>query len=455
MPDKSIIYGDIINTQGRHKLRDAHVDSFNCLQWTDAAVLPREAYDSSLVFVDLDKPEFSSPDFLLSLATGSKEVKIVGKSENQSTEQAIRVSKLGVSEILSSNQCLEKLHTFLKSLQEDSAKQTSEKSEFCIDALVGQSKHINEIRKMINLLSDVDFPSALILGETGTGKSFVAKILHNTGSRASSNMVEVNCSAIPDELFESELFGHSKGAFTDAKSEKMGLFEFAQNGTLFLDEVGNLSATAQAKLLKILEDKKLRRVGDVTEKDINVRVVAATNIDLREAIEAGSFREDLFFRLNLLTIDIPPLRERPEDIPGMVGHFLSFYSSIYGKSNFKISSEAVTAMQHYRWPGNVRELSNVIEKSVLLSKSKSIKLADIKSALKHSRVSAADRRKIAIDLPPQGKSLEEIEAGIILEVLNMCKWNKSQTAKYLKISRPRLRRIIDNHKLEQNRQEAG
>ncbi|MEZ5357771.1 MAG: sigma-54 dependent transcriptional regulator [Candidatus Zixiibacteriota bacterium] len=455
MPDVSIIYGEIIDAAGQEQLKTSHRKSFDFLQWQHAAEPLDESDDPSFVFVDLDNPEFSTPEFLLSVASTNQSRKIIGKSENPTTEEAIRVSKLGVSEILTSQQCLEKLHNFLEDLQHETDQPVAAgNAEFSVDALVGKSGHIMEIRKMIQVLGDVDFPSALILGETGTGKSFVAKILHNTGMRSDHNLVEVNCSAIPDDLFESELFGHAKGAFTDAKVEKLGLFEYAQNGTLFLDEVGNLTASAQAKLLKILEDKKLRRVGDVNERDINVRVVAATNLDLREAIDAGKFREDLYFRLNLLTIDIPPLRERPVDIPDMARHFLRFYTSIYSKPNYTIAEDALQAMQHYRWPGNVRELSNVIEKAVLLGKGRSIKLNDIKSALKRSRVTAADRRKIVIELPHQGRPLDEIESNIVLEVLNMFNWNKSQVAEFLNISRPRLRRIIESNKLEQNRRKS-
>lgn len=451
MPEKSIIYGDICDSKNRSKLNRRNS---NDIRWIENSGMVDQLNEASLVFVDLDNPEFSSPDFLVSLANNSKEAKIIGKSLNPTIDEAIRVSKLGVSELLTSNECLEKLHTFLEELKNETPASPSGKDLFSIQALVGKSKHIREIRKTISVLSDVDFPSALILGETGTGKSFVSKILHNTGTRAASNMVEVNCSAIPDELFEAELFGHSKGAFTDAKSEKLGLFEFARNGTLFLDEVGNLSASAQAKLLKILEDKKLRRVGEVVERDINVRVVAATNLDLKGAIDSGKFREDLYYRLNLLTIDIPSLRERPEDIPDLVHHFIRHFSSLYSKPQLTIKDEIVEEMKNHYWAGNIRELANVIEKAVLLNRGRTINLQEIRSALKKSRVSVAERQHVTIDMPPQGKALDEIEAQVVLEVLNMYEWNKSQAAEYLKISRPRLRRIIDSHKLEQNRRKS-
>ncbi|MEE9443326.1 MAG: sigma-54 dependent transcriptional regulator [candidate division Zixibacteria bacterium] len=451
MPDKSIIYGDICGGKDRSKLERRNS---NDIHWVEKSGPVEQLGDASLVFVDLDNPEFSSPDFLVSLAHNSKEAKIVGKSKNPTIDEAIRVSKLGVSELLTSDECLEKLHYFLEELKNEIPAPPSGKDGFDIQALVGNSKHIQEIRKTILVLSDVDFPSALILGETGTGKSLISKILHSTGVRAASNMVEVNCSAIPDELFEAELFGHSKGAFTDAKAEKLGLFEFAQNGILFLDEVGNLTASAQAKLLKILEDKKLRRVGEVAERNINVRVVAATNLDLKNAIESGKFREDLYFRLNLLTIEIPPLRERPEDIPELVHHFLRHFSSLYSKPQLIIKDEVIEEMKSHYWAGNIRELSNVIEKAVLLNRGRTINLQEIRSALKKSRVGVAERKHVTINMPPRGKALDEIEAQVVLEVLNICEWNKSQTAEYLKISRPRLRRIIDFHKLEQNRRKS-
>ena len=231
----------------------------------------------------------------------------------------------------------------------------------------------------------------------------------------------------------------------------MGLFEYAQDGTLFLDEVGNLSRSAQAKLLKILEDKKLRKIGDVEEYDINVRVVTATNLDLERAIADNTFREDLYYRLNLLTIHVPPLRERTEDIPDTVEHFLKFYSTLYGKPDLAIDDKAVGEMPEYSWPGNVRELSNVIEQAVLLSRRRLIHLKDIKAALSNSRLTPADRRQIVIDVPPQGIPLSEVEQNVVLQVLNMCQWNKTEAARFLEISRPRLRRIIADTEVEQNR----
>lgn len=453
MSGQTVVYGNIIDEKRRSEIKDRFAKNADTLTWYSDLTLFDTSGDPMTVFVDLDNPLYADADFLLSVATAGEKVKIIGKAKSPSLDDAMRVAKLGVAEILTEDQCLDRLHALLKEVEEAPIRAKSSASRFNTQALIGCSPQINEIRKTIKLLEDVDFPSALILGDTGTGKSLISKILHNAGVRADHNLVEVNCSAIPDELFESELFGHVRGAFTDAKSDKAGLFEYAENGTLFLDEVGNLSASAQAKLLKILEDKKLRKVGTVDEKDINVRVVAATNLDLERAIQQGTFRSDLFYRLNLLTIKIPPLQERPEDIPELIDYYLGFYATNYGKPGLAITDEAITTMQQFDWPGNVRQLCNVIERAVLLTKGSSIGIEDISIALRTGRVTAADRRQITVDFPAQGISLDEIEQTIVKQILNMCDWNKSETARLLRISRPRLRRIIDSAGLEQNRRQ--
>jgi len=454
MSDRAIIYGNIIGDKDRRQISNSFKKNSADIQWLNSPQLFKPNEGFSLIIVDLEDPTFTSDDFIISLATAGDKIKVVGKANDLSLEDTIKVSKLGVSEIITPDQCLKKLHDFLNSLEKTTESATVESTKFSINALIGDSPQMTQIKATLKLLADVDFPSALILGDTGTGKSLICKVLHHTGLRSKSNLVEVNCSAIPDELFEAELFGHSKGAFTDAKSEKLGLFEYAQQGTLFLDEVGNLSPLAQGKLLKILEDKKLRRVGDVAEKDIDVRVVAATNIDLQQAIRDGKFREDLFYRLNLLTIEIPPLRERPKDIPELAEYYIKFYATLYNKSNLELENKAVEEMINYSWPGNIRELSNIMERAVLLSKNKIIKAKDITTAMNKGRITPAERQQIIIDIPPQGISLEKIEQHIIKQILNMFNWNKTETAKYLGISRPRLRRIIETSGVEQNRRKV-
>lgn len=451
MPANTIIYGEILDRNKRTEISRTFPKADNYLKWHDDTRLFKSWEKASTVFVNLDDPKFAESEFLASLATAGSNIKIIGKSNKPDLDQAMRVSKLGVAEILTPEECFDRLCKLLEKENDSNKGKSKNQVKFSTAKLIGISPQIEEIRKTINLLSDVDFPSALILGETGTGKSFISKILHNTGARAPHNLVEVNCSAIPDDLFESELFGHIKGAFTDARSEKIGLFEHAENGTLFLDEIGSLSSTSQAKILKIIEDKKLRRVGDVIEKDINVRVVAATNLDFEKAIETGRFREDLYFRLSLLVIEIPPLRERPEDLEPLIEHYLKYYASLYGIPEIRFTDAALGAMRKHAWPGNVRELCNVIERSVLLSKTDKIDVKDVRTAFQKGRVGLIERRQLIIDVPEQGISLLQIEQTIVKQVLDMLDWNKSEAAKFLGISRPRLRRILDNSGVEQNR----
>jgi two-component system, NtrC family, response regulator AtoC len=454
MPGRTIIFGNIADKNRLRKLSERQDGTDSGLQCHDAPTLFETGAEQTLVFVDLDDPRFAASDFLVSVATAGQHVKLIGKAQSPCLEETKRVARLGVSEVLSADECLMRLEQVLRKAEDVRTTDNTPISRYGCQSLIGASPQMNDIRETVRVLSEVDFPSALILGETGTGKSLISKVLHYSGVRAHHNLVEVNCSAIPEELFESEVFGHVKGAFTDAKSDKRGLFEYANGGTLFLDEVGTLSGSAQAKLLKIVEDKKLRKVGTVDELDINVRVVAATNMNLQEAIGQGRFREDLFFRLNLLTVQIPPLRERPEDIPELIDYYLAYYATNYGKHVSGVSAEATRRMQQHRWPGNVRELCNVIERAVLLGKGKSIDVEDVGLALKDGRVSLAERRQIVIDIPTQGVPLDEIEQTVVKQVLNMFAWNKSATAEFLGISRPRLRRIIEAAGLERDRRKV-
>lgn len=454
MTVETVVFGNIIDDQQRRQLEESGSELSIAYKWRDSPSLESVTHNSTIVIVDLDDPRFASAEFLVSLATAGEKIRLIGKVDNPDLESTKRFARMGVSEVLTSKECLVRLQSMLDEIEKVVEDDEAGSSNYSTHALIGTSSQTNEIREMIKTLSEVDFPSALLLGETGTGKSLVSKILHHYGLRSKHNFVEVNCSAIQDELFESELFGHVKGAFTDAKNDKTGLFEFAQDGTLFLDEVGNLSPSAQGKLLKILDDKKLRRVGAVEDKDINVRVIAATNIDLEDAVKKGIFREDLFFRLNLLTITIPPVRERREDIPDLIDYYMGYFCTNYCKPDLTISKEVMEVLVQHSWPGNIRELCNVVERAVLLTKNSRIGLRDINIAVKDSRISPADRRKMSIDLPPQGISLREIEHNVIKQVLNMFDWNKSEAARYLSISRARLRRMIEAAGLEQNRRQT-
>jgi DNA-binding NtrC family response regulator len=279
--------------------------------------------------------------------------------------------------------------------------------------------------------------TVLIQGETGTGKELVARAIHYNGPRKGAPFVDINCAAIPEQLLESELFGHEKGAFTGAIAAKPGLFELANGGTLFLDEIGHLSLPLQGKLLRALEERGARRVGGSRSISFDVRVIAATHVDLAEAVRQRAFREDLYFRLNVVPITLPPLRARRGDVLPLARHFLSHYASEYGLPVPQLTSDATAALSARPWPGNVRELRNLMERTLLLSGKTTLDANDVASEASPSIASSTDS-----DLPVSG-SLREIVRAVAARTLARCGGNKSQAARELAISRTRLQRLLD------------
>jgi DNA-binding NtrC family response regulator len=310
--------------------------------------------------------------------------------------------------------------------------------------LVGASPVMKRIVELIEKVAPSD-ATVLVRGASGTGKELVARALHYNSSRHDRPLVTVNCAALQENLLESELFGHEKGAFTGAVQTKEGLIEVAEGGTLFIDEVAEMPPGMQAKLLRVLEDGSFRRVGGTQEHHANVRVIAATNKPLEDEQQAGRFREDLFYRLNVITIPLPPLRERREDIPLLIDHFLS--TRQIGSQRTRVGPEAMDALMRYDWPGNVRELANVLERAQILAEEHLITLDDLPDNLASLPVSA----------PPAGASplhLREIERRHVLDVLQREKGNKVHAARTLGISRRALYRLIEKYHLDTARNES-
>ncbi|MEW5924006.1 MAG: sigma-54 factor interaction domain-containing protein, partial [Candidatus Zixiibacteriota bacterium] len=267
-PSKVIVFGARLFLDEWERLRVSNSDSEKRVTLHDAAVIPETDISGSTAFVDLDDKKFRSPEFLKELSTSFDKLQIIGISKSISPNQTIEVARLGVSEILTQEQYRTRVSSFSDMPEPEPTPIPTAGNQYGLSSIIGNSQKMNEIKQMIDNLSDVDYPNAILFGDTGTGKDLVAKVMHYSGVRKDKHFIEVNCSAIPDELFESELFGHKKGSFTGAKSDKIGLFEFADKGTIFLDEIGNLTISAQAKLLKILESRRLRPLGGVEEKDI-------------------------------------------------------------------------------------------------------------------------------------------------------------------------------------------
>jgi two-component system NtrC family response regulator len=277
--------------------------------------------------------------------------------------------------------------------------------------------------------------TVLVTGESGTGKELIAKAIHQNSLRDTKPFITINCGAIPESLIESELFGHRKGSFTGAVSDRVGKFEAANEGTVFLDEVGELPISLQVRLLRVIQEREIDKIGFPKPIPVNVRIIAATNRDLRTLIEDAQFREDLFYRLSVVTIEIPPLRERRDDIPLLLAHFLKKHCTRYKLSVPLISDETLELLTRYDWPGNVRELENVVEHAVVLGPSEVIQVENLPA---HIRNSKSRITAISLKLPDDGIDLEEVEKEILLQALEKNQWNQTRAARYLNISRKTL-----------------
>jgi two-component system NtrC family response regulator len=298
-----------------------------------------------------------------------------------------------------------------------------------LDNIIAESPQMKRILEMLERVAPTE-TTVLILGESGTGKELIARAIHANSSRADGPFVAVNCAAIPENLLESELFGHVKGAFTGAIRDRIGKFEAAEAGTIFLDEIGEMRADLQVKILRCLEERSLERVGDNKPIRVDVRVLAATNKDLAKAIQAGEFREDLYYRLNVVPLSIPPLRERREDIRALAQHFLK---RLGAASRLTIAPDAFRALETYDWPGNVRELENALERAMIFHRGDVIRVEDLPETIRQPR--AREAAALPVSLPEAGLSLEEVEKELILRALQKHEWNQSRAARYLGITR--------------------
>ena len=295
--------------------------------------------------------------------------------------------------------------------------------------------------------------TVLIRGETGTGKELLARAIHFNSSRKHKPLITINCAAIPKELLESELFGHKRGAFTGAVGEKRGKIEIADGGTVFLDEIGEMPLELQVKLLRLIEEGEIEKIGSEVRNQVDVRIIAATHRDLQAMIEDGTFREDLYYRLVVIPLLLPPLRERMEDIPDLVQYFFRKSQQKNDRPELVMAPALLPYFARYRWPGNVRELENVVERMVVLARSDEIMVQDLPEFLRRER---AGVEALEIDLPPQGVSLEAIEKELIVKALERCGWNQTQAARYLDISRKTLIYRMERHGIRrQHAQQAS
>jgi len=398
-----------------------------------------ERLNPDVVLLDNRMPELTGVEVLEFIHRTGNQIPVILMTAYGSTEVTIQAMKLGAFDYIVKPF---KLNDLLLVLQKAATMQklTSEVDALRRElgqhepggALIGQSPQMQEIYKIIGRVADTDV-TVLIQGESGTGKELVARAIHMNSSRQGQPFIKINCAAIPENLLETELFGHEKGAFTGAGNRKLGKFEIANKGTIFLDEIGEMSQSTQAKILRVLQDREYERVGGNETIKVDVRIVAATNKDLQKAVEEGSFREDLFFRLNVVSIHMPPLRERQADIAELVGYFLNRYNRQMNKKIQGFSPEAMQLLQRYSWPGNVRELQNVCERVVVMATGPIITADDLPFNIQAAGKGldlAAHRGRMTLK-----EMLMDVERQIIITALQENNWNRTITAQQLGISR--------------------
>ncbi|UCF84963.1 MAG: sigma-54-dependent Fis family transcriptional regulator [Desulfobacteraceae bacterium] len=404
-------------------------------------LLKEKGFD--IVFTDLKMPDFGGLELLEAIKEVNPETEVILVTGYGTIESAIKALKLGSYDYLQKPIKLERLKVLIDRIMEKKKLQKenmllkrSLKERYRYDELVGVSHKLQEIYEIIDRISQ-NSPTVLIQGESGTGKELVAKVIHQNSDRKDKPFVPVNCGAIVEGLLESELFGHVKGAFTGATRDTIGLFKAAEGGTIFLDEVAEINPAIQVKLLRVLQDKKVRPVGDTREYKVNARVIAATNKDLEEAIKKGALRKDLFYRLNIVSIKMPPLRQIKEDIPLLINHFLNKFNSRNKKKVVGLSSEAMDILLNYHWPGNVRQLVNVIERAFALGVNEIIQVTDLPSEIKKF----GDNSKITGTV----YTLQENEVILIKKALSKTGGKKAEAADLLGINITTLYRKIKRY----------
>ena len=395
------------------------------------------------ILLDVWLPKMDGIETLEALRKQGFHGPVIMISGHGTIETAVRATKLGAFDFIEKPLTLEKIvlvvHNALRQERLEQENRWLREQVAAKHTLIGESEPVKHLRDDIARAAPSN-GRVLIFGENGTGKELVARLIHEMSDRANRPFVEMNCAAVPEELIESELFGHEKGSFTGAVDNKRGRFELADEGTLFLDEIGDMSLRMQAKVLRALQEQRFQSVGGSKTISVNVRVIAATNKNLEEAIEKGEFREDLYFRLNVIPLTLPPLRDRGDDVPLLVEHFVDEFAREYGRRPKKLSPKAMAALCSYRWPGNVRELKNMVERMMIMVEHDVVDASDLPiKELNGARRPAVDD---GVDYPSLREARENFERRYILRKLEQLSWNITRTAEALGLERSNLHRKL-------------
>ena len=421
------------------------------------SLLEREAPD--LVLLDVKMPGMDGLEVLEKIRAANETIPVVVVSGHGTISTAVDATKKGAFDFIekpfASERVLVSLRNALDQRRLRDENRSLKRAVEVRHQLIGDSTVLKQVMAAVGKAAPTS-ATVLIQGESGVGKELVARTIHRNSLRSRERFVQVNCAAIPEELIESELFGHEKGSFTGATEKQTGKFEQADRGTIFLDEVGDMSPKTQAKVLRVLQEGEVERLGSARTTKVDVRVIAATNKNLEEEIEKGSFREDLYFRLAVIPIHVPSLRERPEDIPQLVRHYMDFFSRENNARPRRISQSALDAMQRYRWKGNIRELRNTVERLIIMSPGDTIDLADLPSSIRLPGAAAASTSSIrtsAAAPAPGGGTLREFkdnaERQFLVAKLRENAWNISKTAELIDTPRSNLYKKLEQYQISQ------
>ncbi len=418
----------------------------------------KEIYD--LVITDLRMPKADGMEVLKAVKSSSPDTVVLVVTAFGTADSAVEAMKHGAYDYLTKPFQVDEVQLIIRNALEKRRLSTENillkremASQSSFAQIVGQSEAMQKVFDVVRKVADAK-SNVLICGESGTGKELVARAIHYNSTRSAMPFVAVNCSAVPETLLESELFGHMKGSFTGAVANKAGLFEVANGGTIFLDEIGDTTPTIQVKLLRVIQEREFRRVGGSQDVKVDVRIIAATNRELEKAVADGSFREDLFYRLDVIPIRLPPLRLRTGDIPLLVKHFLERFAQESGKAAPTLTPEAMHVLLSHEWRGNVRELENLIERVVAFSAGAPVADADIRGWL-HRALAPAPQQGVLTDLPEDGLDLEElingIEKDLLVKALERSKWVKKKAARLLKLNTRSFRYRLEKYAIKGGR----
>jgi len=427
------------------RLKKEGYEVFEAENGTDGLqLLDEEMID--LVVLDYKLPDMTGLDILRKTMVARPETPVILMTAYSSIDSAVEAIKLGAYDYINKPfNHDEMVVTIGRALESSSLRRevrhlrSEQQKRYGLSNIVGQSAAMLEVFELIEKIARSQASTVLITGESGTGKDLVAKAIHYASDRANAPFMNITCSALPETLLESELMGHERGSFTDARSLKKGLFELADAGTLFLDEIGDMGVLLQAKLLRFLQEKTFKRVGGVKDITVDVRIVAATNRDLTKAVKEGRFREDLYYRLKVIPINLPTLRERKEDIPHLVNAFIDTFNQEFKKTTKSVSEEAMDRLKAYSWPGNVRELRNVVERAMILENKSELGLRDLPREIRDPSHDANQMVPDGFRLPDGGFPLKNIENEMVRQALDKSRGNQTRAAKLLSISRDALR----------------